>query len=281
MDGERTWIDKDEQTKASFHGNRQRVKRSKGKNLQKRRSEPVERSFAHVCETGGARKSWLRGLENVRKRHLISVAAHNLGLVMRSLIGFSKPRAFSAGVGLAVLCHRALFVLAATPQRLSDYRFFLYRNTASADFARAKMMKDSIKSRASHLISSFYCSFAVFPKERVCIGQSWEVVDTIDRGRGRIRYKYTWQGNRFVDGIQCCEIAVEAVAMAGRSDQGVAEKLDQGEGVILFDRVAGQVVQCKFNSKISITNGSGGTFSTQSTETLDFRLSRGEMIAPK
>lgn len=142
-------------------------------------------------------------------------------------------------------------------------------------------MKDSIKSRASHLISSFYCSFAVFPKERVCIGQSWEVVDTIDRGRGRIRYKYTWQGNRFVDGIQCCEIAVEAVAMAGRSDQGVAEKLDQGEGVILFDRVAGQVVQCKFNSKISITNGSGGTFSTQSTETLDFRLSRGEMIAPK
>ena len=126
--GERTWTDKDEQTKASFHGNRQRMKRSKGKNLQKRRSELVERGFAHVCETGGARKSWLRGLENVRKRHLISVAAHNLGLVMRTLIGFSKPRAFSAGVGLAVLCHLALFVLAATPRRLRAYSLFLYRH---------------------------------------------------------------------------------------------------------------------------------------------------------
>ena len=94
--GERNWSDKDEQTKAAFHGNRQRMKRSKGKNLQKRRSELVERGFAHVCETGGARKTWVRGLDKVKKRHLISVAAHNLGLVMRSLIGFSKPRAFSA-----------------------------------------------------------------------------------------------------------------------------------------------------------------------------------------
>ena len=94
--GERNWSDKDEQTKAAFHGNRQRMKRSKGKNLQKRRSELVERGFAHVCETGGARKTWVRGLDKVKKRHLISVAAHNLGLVMRSLIGFSKPGAFSA-----------------------------------------------------------------------------------------------------------------------------------------------------------------------------------------
>ncbi len=30
--GERTWAVKDEQTKASFHGNGQRMKRSKGKN---------------------------------------------------------------------------------------------------------------------------------------------------------------------------------------------------------------------------------------------------------
>ena len=150
-------------------------------------------------------------------------------------------------------------------------------NTPSAGFAMAK--KNALKSRASHLTSSFYCSFAVFPRERVAIGQSWEVVDTIDKGRGRIKYKYTWQGNRFVDGIHCCEIAVEAIAMAGRVDQSVAEKLDQGNGVIFFDRVAGQVVQCKFNSNISI--GSGGNFSTQSTETLDFKLSRGEMTAPK
>jgi hypothetical protein len=54
----------------------------------------VERSFAHVCDTGGGRRSWLRGLTNVRKRHLIAAAAHNLGLVLRKLLGAGKPRAF-------------------------------------------------------------------------------------------------------------------------------------------------------------------------------------------
>ncbi len=129
--GERIWTDKDEPTKAAFHGNRQRMKRSKGKNLQKCRSELVERGFAHVCETGGARKTWLRGLEKVRKRHLISVAAHNLGLVMRSLFGFSKPRAFSAGSGVATLYYpaiSAISALTALSGRLRACSRFLYRH---------------------------------------------------------------------------------------------------------------------------------------------------------
>jgi hypothetical protein len=37
------------------------------------RSERVERSFAHTCETGGARRSWLRGVVNVSKSY---TAAH-------------------------------------------------------------------------------------------------------------------------------------------------------------------------------------------------------------
>jgi hypothetical protein len=75
-------------------GNRARTQRAYGKRLQRLRSELVERSFAHVCDTGGGRRSWLRGLENVRKRHLIAAAAHNLGLVLRKLLGAGKPRAF-------------------------------------------------------------------------------------------------------------------------------------------------------------------------------------------
>jgi hypothetical protein len=47
-------------------------------------SESEAHSFAHVCDTGGGRRSWLRGLTNVRKRHLIAAAAHNLGLILRS-----------------------------------------------------------------------------------------------------------------------------------------------------------------------------------------------------
>ena len=92
--GRRRWTDKTEEQKAAVLGNRARTQRAYGKRLQRKRSELVERSFAHVCDTGGGRRSWLRGLTNVRKRHLIAAAAHNLGLVLRKLLGAGKPRAY-------------------------------------------------------------------------------------------------------------------------------------------------------------------------------------------
>ncbi len=66
--------------------------RAKGKRLGRLRSERVERSFAHVCDTGGARRSWLRGLEDVTKRYRLAAAAHNLARIMRLLFGIGKPR---------------------------------------------------------------------------------------------------------------------------------------------------------------------------------------------
>jgi len=94
--GRRRWTDKTEEQKAAVLQNRARTQRAYGNRLQRKRSELVERSFAHVCETGGGRRTWLRGLENVRKRHLIAAATHNLGLILRKLLGAGKPRAFSA-----------------------------------------------------------------------------------------------------------------------------------------------------------------------------------------
>ena len=38
------------------------------------------------------RRTWLRGCENVHKRYLLHVAGHNLGLLMRQLIGAGTPR---------------------------------------------------------------------------------------------------------------------------------------------------------------------------------------------
>ena len=52
----------------------------------------MERSFAHVGETGGAGRTWLRGKLKINKRYLIHVAARNLGLLMRDLFGIGKPR---------------------------------------------------------------------------------------------------------------------------------------------------------------------------------------------
>jgi len=91
--GRRQWTDKGgRETAAAFHENRARVGRKKGKALQRKRGELVERTFAHICETGGARRTRLRGRDNVNKRYLLQAGAANLGLVMRSLFGRGTPR---------------------------------------------------------------------------------------------------------------------------------------------------------------------------------------------
>ena len=42
------------------------------------------------------RRAWLRGRENVQKRYLVHVAAYNLGLIMRLLLGAGTPRWFAS-----------------------------------------------------------------------------------------------------------------------------------------------------------------------------------------
>jgi transposase len=91
--------DKPAAERRAVMNNRRRMGRTKGKDLQRRRSEVVERTFAHVCETGGSRRTHLRGLANVTKRYLIAAAAHNLGRILRRLIGVGKPRALQGAVG--------------------------------------------------------------------------------------------------------------------------------------------------------------------------------------
>ena len=52
----------------------------------------TERSFAHLYDTGGMRRTHLRGHTNILKRVLIHAGGFNLGLVMRQLIGAGTPR---------------------------------------------------------------------------------------------------------------------------------------------------------------------------------------------
>ena len=95
------WADKPEGQRAAVINNRRRTGREKSRKLQRLRSERVERSFAHTCETGGARRSWLRGFVDVTKRYLVTVAAHNLGRVLRELFGVGKPKALQGISGLS------------------------------------------------------------------------------------------------------------------------------------------------------------------------------------
>jgi IS5 family transposase len=102
----RRWAGKPAGWQEAFYGNRRRVRGDHGRELQRRRSEVMERSFAHVCKSGGARRTWLRGLVRINKRYLIQVAAHNLSLVMRKVFGHGKPRALQglSGALSHVLC---------------------------------------------------------------------------------------------------------------------------------------------------------------------------------
>ena len=49
-------------------------------------------TFAHVYDTGGMRRTHLRGHRNILKRLLIHVAAFNLSLILRREIGVGTPR---------------------------------------------------------------------------------------------------------------------------------------------------------------------------------------------
>ena len=105
------WTDKPPEQKAAVYANRRRTRGQRGKRLQRLRSERVERSFAHVCETGGARRTWLRSIEKVQKRYLLSAAAHNLGRIMRELFGMGTPRGLVGFVDLALASYLAIITL--------------------------------------------------------------------------------------------------------------------------------------------------------------------------
>jgi transposase len=89
---QRVWIDKPPEQKEAVYANRRRTRGERGRKLQRLRSEKTERTFAHVCETGGARRTWLTGIEKLRKRYLISAGAHNLSVLMRVLFNMGTPR---------------------------------------------------------------------------------------------------------------------------------------------------------------------------------------------
>jgi transposase len=89
--GRRKWGGRTEAQQAVY-GNRRRIRGGHGKALLRRRGELVERSFAHAYETGGMRRTHLRGSENIGKRVLIHIGAFNLGLLMRQLVGVGTPR---------------------------------------------------------------------------------------------------------------------------------------------------------------------------------------------
>jgi transposase len=105
------WSDHTTAERRAITANHRRVRAERSKKLQRRRSELTERTFAHVCETGGARRCWLHGMLKVSKRYLLQVAARNLGLIMRKLFGMGTPRGLQPAGDLASLMYLRIYVV--------------------------------------------------------------------------------------------------------------------------------------------------------------------------
>ena len=83
-----------------------------GKALLRRRGMHLERSFAHVLDAGGARRTTLRGRENLNKRYKMSAAIYNLSQLMRKLFGVGTPKQLAAMGKALFLVWRTVLVLA-------------------------------------------------------------------------------------------------------------------------------------------------------------------------
>jgi len=99
--GRRRWKTK-AAARDAVYANRRRIRGARGCALQRRRSERLERPNAHLYETGGMRRTHLRGHTNILKRLLVHVGGFNLGLVMRTLFGIGTPRSLQGRI--AALC---------------------------------------------------------------------------------------------------------------------------------------------------------------------------------
>jgi transposase len=98
--GRRRWTEAPD-AKVAVYANRRRIRGVRGKRLLRRRGELLERPNAHLYDTGGMRRTHLRGHQNILKRLVVHGAGFNLGLLMRALVGVGKPRRLQGAASAA------------------------------------------------------------------------------------------------------------------------------------------------------------------------------------
>jgi transposase len=97
----------------AVRGAKRSVQSQSGKELLRRRGMHIERSFAHILDAGGMRRTTLRGWENLNKRFKLAAAFYNLSQLMRKLFGFGTPKQLAAAMerGGRALWGRLAFIL--------------------------------------------------------------------------------------------------------------------------------------------------------------------------
>lgn len=114
---------------------RRSVKSKSGKKLLARRGMHIERSFAHILDCGGMRRTTLRGWENLNKRYKLAAAFYNLSQLMRKLFGFGTPKQLAA---MGRLCFIQLSWFLALPsfmfKRIGYYANFWFHQITTEVF---------------------------------------------------------------------------------------------------------------------------------------------------
>ena len=112
----------------------------------------IERSFAHILDCGGMRRTTLRGWENLNKRFKLAAAFYNLSQLMRQLFGFGTPKQLAAAMdrgGRGLFCRLAAVLI---------YLVTVVRGITSAwhrvwsefrEFFRSDQKTDSLENRVT------------------------------------------------------------------------------------------------------------------------------------
>ena len=122
--GRRHWT-RQPAARDAVYANRRRIRGPRGLALLRRRSEYLERPNAHVYDTGGLRRTHLRGHLNILKRLLIHIGGFHLGLLMRTLVGIGTPRGLQGRLAavqallVALVTHLVGLWCASDPQRVN------------------------------------------------------------------------------------------------------------------------------------------------------------------
>lgn len=87
------------------------------------RCERFERAFAHVCETGGGRRAWVRRIAEVTKLRRMRCAVYNFGSLLRKVLRMAKPRCAEASRATFLRLLALLSVLIATITDLGNLDF--------------------------------------------------------------------------------------------------------------------------------------------------------------
>ena len=126
-------VDKlDEDGQAAVCNARLSVKGMEGKELLRRRGMHIERSFAHILDSGGMRRATLRGQVNLDKRYKIAAATYNLSQLMRHHFGIGTSKQAAASV------LRGLFnsLLACLEELSAFFALFVLTPTIQSPFLR-------------------------------------------------------------------------------------------------------------------------------------------------